>query len=160
MRACVCECVRCDDDHRDCCVDTNHDHGSSPLWSEMKGHKILPLSAVANDHADGDGHDVHNNAHGDDHGEHGDGHGGHGKAKKSKHGKGPKTHRQIVTCKVFWKAYSVQAVDIVKTATAITVALLWSTTITYLFDAIFATVYKEQDYDCLLYTSPSPRDRG
>ena len=26
------------------------------------------------------------------------------------------------------------------------------------FDNIFANIYKPQDIDCLLYTSPSPRD--
>jgi len=81
-------------------------------------HKVAPLSSVPSSKAKG-----HVKAH-----------------------HGPKTKRIVVTCKVFWNEYKVQAAEILKTATAIVVALLWSTTITSLFDSIFAGFYLEADY--------------
>jgi hypothetical protein len=48
-----------------------------------------------------------------------------------------------VTCKRFWREFSKQAATILKTATAISIALLWSTTINSLLNAIYANFFVE-----------------
>ena len=95
------------------------------MKSKAALHKVLPLSAVPDSHAN---------------------------EPVKKHPSGPKTKRQKVTCAVFWGAYRVQTAEIIKTAMAIIVALMWSTTVSSMFDAMFASYFTYEEYKVMTLT--------